>query len=339
MWKRLNLSRFLLAVVLTLSSLLGGILGFMVIEGYTFEEALYMTMITVSTVGYGEVQPLSSAGRLFVSIYLFYNLLVVAYLLSVMTTYIFDGKLRSMFYMLRIDQEISRCSGHVIVCGFGRNGKKAYHELKASGVAVVIVELDETLLKAETESGKTSVLAVFGDATNDDTLLAAGVDRAQALITALPKDADNVFVSLTARELNPNIRIIARASQKTSERKLLRAGANSVVMPDEIGGSHMANLVIRPEVIRFLDMISGLGPNKLRLEELRLEDLKPAWAKRSIRELDIFTRTGATVVGLKHSNDKLEVSPNPDIVPTSGDVLLVLGTDAQVYELIRLFRA
>jgi voltage-gated potassium channel len=339
MWKRLNLKRFLLAVVLTLGSLLGGILGFIVIEGYTFEEALYMTMITVSTVGYGEVQPLSSAGRLFVSIYLFYNLLVVAYLLSVMTTYIFDGKLRSMFYMLRIDQEISRCSGHVIVCGFGRNGKKAYRELQASGVSVVIVELDETLLKAETESSKSPVLAVFGDATNDDTLLAAGVDRAQALITALPKDADNVFVSLTARGLNPNICIIARASQKTSERKLLRAGANSVVMPDEIGGSHMANLVIRPEVIRFLDMISGLGPNKLRLEELRLQDLKPDWEKRSIRELDIFARTGATVIGLKHSNDKLEVSPNPDIVPTSGDVLLVLGTDEQVYELIRLFRA
>jgi voltage-gated potassium channel len=339
MWKRLNLTRFLLAVVLTLSSLVGGIIGFIAIEGYTFEEALYMTMITVSTVGYGEVQPLSSAGRLFVSIYLFYNLLVVAYLLSVMTKYIFDGELRSMFHMLRIDQEISRCAGHVIVCGFGRNGSKAYHELLASGVQVVIVEQDETLLKAETESRKSSVLVVFGDATNDDTLRAAGVDRAQALITALPKDADNVFVSLTARELNPNIRIIARASAKTSERKLMRAGANSVVMPDEIGGSHMANLVIRPEVIRFLDMLSGMGPNKLRLEELRSEDLKPEWEKRSIQELDIFSRTGATVIGLKHRNDKLEISPSPNIVPTSGDVLLVLGTDEQVYNLIRLFRA
>lgn len=339
MWKRLNLKRFLLAVVLTLSSLVGGILGFIIIEGYTFEEALYMTMITVSTVGYGEVQPLSSAGRLFVSIYLLYNLLVVAYLLSVMTKYIFDGELRSIFHMLRIDQEISRCTGHVIVCGFGRNGRKAYHELEASGVRVVIVEQDEALLKAETESGKASVLVVFGDATNDDTLRAAGVDRARALITALPKDADNVFVALTARELNPSIRIIARASAKTSERKLLRAGANSVVMPDEIGGSHMANLVIRPEVIRFLDMISGLGPNKLRLEELRQEDLKAEWGTRSIRELDIFVRTGATVIGLKHRDDKLEVSPNPDILPKPGDVLLVLGTDEQVYELIRLFRA
>jgi voltage-gated potassium channel len=225
------------------------------------------------------------------------------------------------------------------VCGFGRNGSKAYHELLASGVQVVIVEQDETLLKAEIESRKSSVLVVFGDATNDDTLRAAGVDRAQALITALPKDADNVFVSLTARELNPNIRIIARASAKTSERKLMRAGANSVVMPDEIGGSHMANLVIRPEVIRFLDMLSGMGPNKLRLEELRSEDLKPEWEKRSIQELDIFSRTGATVIGLKHRNDKLEISPSPNIVPTSGDVLLVLGTDEQVYNLIRLFRA
>ncbi|GAB2479614.1 potassium channel protein [Hymenobacter qilianensis] len=339
MWKRLNLNRLLFALLLTVISLGTGIIGFIAIEGYSLLDALYMTMITVSTVGYGEVHPLSSAGRLFVSIYIFFNLLVVAYLLSVLTTYIFEGGLLNAFAMFRSDQEISHLEGHVIVCGFGRNGSKAYDELRASGTQVVIIELDEVLLKTAAEISKTTLLSVLGDATDDNTLRAAGVDRARALITALPKDTDNVFVALTARELNPNIRIIARASAKTSERKLLRAGANSVVMPDEIGGSHMANLVIRPEVIRFLDMISGLGPNKLRLEELRLEDLKPEWHARSIRELDIFAQTGATVIGLKHRNDKMEVSPNPDIVPTLGDVLLVLGTDEQVYELIRLFRA
>jgi voltage-gated potassium channel len=285
------------------------------------------------------VQPLSSAGRLFVSIYLFYNLLVFAYLLSTMTKYIFDGELRSIFNMIRIDQEISRCTGHVIVCGFGRNGKKAYHELRASGVQVVIVEQDEALIKMAAESSKTGLLVVFGDATNDDILRASGVERAQALITALPKDADNVFVSLTARELNPAIRIIARASQKTSERKLLRAGANSVVMPDEIGGSHMANLVIRPEVIRFLDMLSGLGPSKLRLEELRAEDLLPTWQGRSIRELDVHTRTGAAIIAIKHQDEELEVSPKIELVPAPGDVLLFLGTEVQIKELTRLFRA
>ncbi|MBC8084764.1 MAG: NAD-binding protein [Hymenobacter sp.] len=325
--------------MLTISSLGSGIGGFMLIERFSLRDAFYMTMITVSTVGYGELHPLSADGRLFVSFYIFFNLLVIAYLLSVLTTYIFDGELRNMFNMLRNDQEIRRFKGHVIVCGFGRNGSKAYHELRASGAQVVVVEQDEMLFKSANEIGDTNIVAVFGDATADDTLLAAGVVRARALITALPKDADNVFVALTARELNPGIKIIARASLKSSEHKLLRAGADSVVMPDEIGGSHMANLVMRPEVIRFLDMISGLGPHKLRLEELRPEELRPEWRARSIRALDIRSRTGATVIGLKHHAGELQVSPSADTVPVPGDVLLFLGTDAQINALIRLFRA
>jgi voltage-gated potassium channel len=282
---------------------------------------------------------MSPEGRLFVSVYIFFNLLVVAYLVSVLTTYIFDGELRNLFQMLRTDQEIRNVSGHIIVCGFGRNGSKAYHELHDSGAQVVIVEQSEALLKSTVESLAGKVLAVFGDATTDETLLAAGIARARAIITALPKDADNVFVTLTARELNPGIKIIARASLKTSEAKLLRAGADSVVMPDEIGGSHMANLVIRPEVIRFLDMISGLGPRKLRLEELRPDEMRPEWRGRSIRELDIRSRTGATVIGLKHRDGELLVSPSADLVPQPGDVMLFLGTDEQIASLVRQFQA
>ncbi|MBC6699473.1 potassium channel family protein [Hymenobacter puniceus] len=338
MWQRFNLSRFFLAVVLTIISFGGGILGFMWIEKFTLLEAFYMTMITISTVGFGELHPLSPAGRLFVSIYIFFNLLVVAYLVSVLTTYIFDGELRNLFHMLRTDQEIRNVSNHIIVCGFGRNGNKAYLELRDSGAQVVIVEQNDVLLKSILDGGG-KMLAVFGDATTDETLLAAGIARARAIITALPKDADNVFVTLTARELNPGIKIIARASLKTSEAKLLRAGADSVVMPDEIGGSHMANLVIRPEVIRFLDMISGLGPNKLRLEELRPDEMRPEWRGRSIRELDIRSRTGATVIGLKHHDGELLVSPSADTVPQPGDVMLFLGTDDQIASLVRQFQA
>ncbi|WP_426491837.1 potassium channel family protein [Hymenobacter sp. 102] len=337
-WQRFNLSRFVGALALTAVSLAVGIGGFMWIEGYSLPDALYMTMITVSTVGFGELHPLSGAGRLFVSFYIFFNLLMLAYLLSVLTTYIFDGGLRSMFAMLRNDQEIRRYSGHVIVCGFGRNGRKAYHELRSSGADVVVVEQSEALLKEATELTGEAVAAVFGDATLDDTLRAAGVERARALITALPKDADNVFVTLTARELAPDITIVARASLKSSETKLLRAGASSVVMPDEIGGSHMANLITRPEVIRFLDMISGLGPNKLRLEELRTEELRGEWRGLSIRELDIRSRTGATVIGLKHQRGEFTVSPSADIVPVAGDIFLFLGTDEQITSLLDQFR-
>ncbi|QIX63279.1 potassium channel protein [Hymenobacter lutimineralis] len=339
MWKRFNLSRFVLAVTLSMFSLASGVVGFMLIEDYGFLDAVYMTMTTISTVGFGEIHPFSPAGRAFVSVYIFFNLLVIAYLVSVLTTYIFDGELRNLFKMFKTDQEIRSYAGHIIVCGFGRNGSKAYHDLRANGARVVIVEQDESLLKAAAETSQEGIPAVFGDATADETLRAAGISRARALITALPKDADNVFVALTARELNPNIKIIARASLKTSEAKLLRAGADSVVMPDEIGGSHMANLVVRPEVIRFLDMISGLGPDKLRLEEMRFDEIRSEFQGRSIRELDIRSRSGATVIGLKQSTGELLVSPNADIRPALGDVLLLLGTEEQIHTLIGQFRA
>ena len=339
MLKQLNLSRLYLALALLVFSFGVGITGFMVLEHYRFVDAFYMTVITASTVGFGEVHPLSDAGRIFVSIYILFNLLVVAYLVSVLTTYIFDGELRHLFRMIRADQEIKSFRNHVIVCGFGRNGYKAYDELRHSGTRAVVVELNQQLLAAANEAGHLDIPAVFGDATSEIALRQAGIEHARALITALPKDADNVFVALTARELNPHLTIIARASARSSVSKLISAGANSVVMPDEIGGSHMANLIIRPEVIKFLDMISGLDPNKLRLEELSFSELKPTLRGQSIRELDVRSRTGANVIALRQGSDgELVVSPGADYRPAAGDVLLVLGNDQQINALHQQYK-
>ncbi len=333
MLKQLNLTRLWLALGLLAFSFTAGVGGFMMLEGFSFLDAFYMTVITASTVGFGEVHPLSDAGRLFTSFYILFNLLVVAYLVSVLTTYIFDGELRHLFRMIRAEQEIKSFRNHVIVCGFGRNGYKAYDELRLSGTRAVVVEQNQALLIATNErlARDQQIPAVFGDATLDNTLRQAGIEHARALITALPKDADNVFVALSARELNPNITIVARASARSSVSKLISAGASSVVLPDEIGGSHMANLVIRPEVIRFLDMISGLDPNKLRLEELPFGELRPSLRGQSIRELDVRSRTGATVIALRRGADnELVVSPAADYRPASGDVLLVLGNEGQI---------
>jgi len=338
MLKQLNLSRLWLALGLLLFSFAVGVGGFMLLENYPFVDAFYMTVITASTVGFGEVHPLSDVGRIFVSFYILFNLLVVAYLVSVLTAYIFDGELRHLFRMIRADQEIKSFRDHVIVCGFGRNGFKAYDELRHSGARAVVVEQNQALVTAANEAGH-QIPAVFGDATLDSTLRQAGIAHARALITALPKDADNVFVALSARELNPNLVIIARASARSSVSKLISAGANSVVLPDEIGGSHMANLIIRPEVIRFLDMISGLDPNKLRLEELSFNELKPALRGQSIRELDVRSRTGATIIALRRGQGgELEVSPAADYRTAAGDVLLVLGNEAQIQSLHQQFK-
>jgi len=341
MLKSANFRRLWVAIVLTVLSLVAGMAGFMTIEHFKAADAFYMTVITVSTVGYGELHPLSEAGRMFAAFYILYNLVVVAYLVSVLSTFIFDGELRKIFNMYRTDQEIKRFSGHIIVCGFGRNGRKAFQELRLNGARVVVVEENEQLMKglSEGRSGEDydgdgvaggKIFTVFGDATSDEVLQQAGVARASALITALPKDADNVFVALSARALNPRLKIIARASYKTSESKLLSAGADSVVMPDEIGGSHMANLVVRPEVIRFLDLISGLSADKLRLEEMSFAQLRQDLHGRSIRELDALRHTGATIIGLRQASGALLVSPPVEYVPAPGDVLLLLGSESQI---------
>jgi len=344
-----NVNRLILAALLTVISLTAGLLGFRLIEQLSWVNAFYMTVTTIATVGFGEVHPFSEAGRLFVSFFILYNLLVTAYLISVLTTFLFDGELRKLFKMYRTDQEIKRFSGHIIVCGFGRNGRRAYQELRANGARVVVIEQDEALMKSITD-GQTgedfdgngtaggTIFTVRGDATSDRVLQQAGITRASALITALPKDADNVFVALSARALNPRLKIIARASYKTSESKLISAGADAVVMPDEIGGSHMAKLVVRPEVIRFLDLISGLTADQLRLEELSVKLMRRDLHGQSIRELDVRERTGATIIGLRHADGTFTVSPPAAYVPIDGDVLLVLGSEQQIESLETQFR-
>ncbi|MGI4870045.1 MAG: potassium channel family protein [Janthinobacterium lividum] len=341
MLQRAQWTKLKYAALLTLLSVAIGLTGFMSIEHFNVPDAFYMSVITVAGGGYEVLRPLSQAGRIFAACYILYNLLVVAYLVSVVTTFIFDGELRKLFTMYRTDQEIKRFSGHVIICGFGSNGRKAYQRLLSNSVRVVVIEQNEQLLKELSEGrngadvdgdgivgGK--IFYVLGNATLDPVLEQAGVGRASAIIAALPSDSDNMSVALSARALNPRLNIIARASHKISERKLIAAGANSVVMPDEIGGSQMADLVVRPEVIRFLDMISGLSADKMRLEELAYEQLRQELRGRSIRDLNIRSLTGANVIGLRQANGTFQVSPDADYQLTPGDVLLVLGSEAQV---------
>jgi voltage-gated potassium channel len=332
-----NLTKLLFAIGLALSTILVGVVGFISLEEYSLREAFYMTMLTISTVGFQEVRKLTPNGQIFTSFFILFNLGTFAYLISVISRYFFEGELQAIFKNYMTDQDLKKMSNHIIVCGFGRNGSKAYQELVACGESVIVIEADEPLIKMRAATG-VQPKTVLGDATQDEVLYKAGIERAKAIITALPKDADNVFVTLTARELNPHIRIIARASDKSTENKLIRAGADSVVMPDEIGGSHMANLVTRPEVIRFLEMMNGLGPNKLRLEELDFEELRRNMKGYSIRELDIRSETGATVIGLKNNRNEFVVSPNPDTQVKPGDVLLVLGTDQQIKTFMEKFR-
>ncbi|MFY0654165.1 MAG: potassium channel protein [Cyclobacteriaceae bacterium] len=314
--------------MLLLLSLIVGITGFMSIEDYGLVQAFYMTVITFSTVGFNEVNPLSEDGRLFTSFYIIFNLGIFAYVASVMTTYLFEGKLNSVFKSFLSTKEVRKMKDHIIVCGFGRNGKKACQELYDTGRQFILVEHREDVLASFEESKRYQV--VIGDATHDETLIEAGIEKANALITTLPNDALNVFITLTANELNPNLTIVARASQENSEKKLYRAGATKVIMPDAVGGTHMAQLITKPFVIEFLDLLAGEGNTELKLEEIIYASFKSEYKGKSVKELDIRNKTGITVVGFKDPQKGFVFNPSPETQILEDDVMIISGSEDNI---------
>jgi len=312
-----------------------GISGFILIENYSFAESFHMTIITVSTVGFGEIKPLSSAGRLFTDILIILSMSTYAYAISVITGYIINGELNQYFKNYKVNNKISKLENHVIVCGYGRNGKEACETLRNNGVDYLTVERNQSIVSLLRENQ--NVLFVEGDSTNDDILKAAGIERAKALITTLPADADNVFVVLTARELNKNLKIISRASDDASVPKLKRAGADNVIMPDKIGGSHMASLVTKPDVLEFLDYLSIQSGENIILEEILIKNLSENVHNKSIKDLQIHHKTGANIIGYKSSDGQFIVNPFHDTVLKNDAKMFVLGTKEQIMDLMHIF--
>ena len=323
-----SLSKLILAVSLLFISFMTGLVGFMNIEDFSLVEAFYMTVITFSTVGFNEVRPLTEDGRLFTSFYIILNLGIFAYVVSVITTYFFEGELQQIFRQFKRGKEVKKTNNHIIVVGYGRNGRKASEELEMSGEQFVIVENDEERINTMPESH--SLRTVDGDATHDDTLKTAGIGKAKAIITTLPKDADNVFITLTARELNPEIFLIARASHEESISKLERAGANKVVMPDALGGIHMAHLITKPYVNEFLDLFTGMTKAQLQLEEFSYQQFRNEFKDKTIHELDVRKETGVTVVGFKDNTQGFTFNPGPQTKISTDNIVIILGRNEEI---------
>lgn len=314
------------AIALVMIVLLTGVLGFYFIENYNLLDSVFMTVITVATVGYREVKELDAAGKIFTSFLIIFSIGTFAYAISVITRYVIEGEFQIYFKNYRVNQEILKLKDHVIVCGYGRNGKQACEQLKAGNVKFLVIESDEdTIEQLRHENG---ILYIVGDATKDEVLIQARLENARALISALPDDASNVFVVLTARDKNPHLKIISRASDDTSEHKLKRAGADNVIMPDKIGGTHMAALVTKPDVLEFIDHITG--HIDIRLEEIYLSGLPNDMKNKSMRELEIRNRTGANIIGFKTSGGDYIINPSPDTLMLPDAKLFVLGTEVQV---------
>lgn len=316
------------AISLLMMIIISGVTGFMIIEGYTLGEAFYMTIITVSTVGFNEVRPLSEIGRLFTAFLIIFSFGIFYFAISSITMYVLDGEYKTYFKDLRVTKKVDKISKHTIICGYGRNGQQAVKELESHRRKYVVVEQDKELSEVLRESH--DIPFVEGDATLEKTLEKAGIKTAKALITTLPKDADNLFVVLTAREMNPNLLIISRASKENSDKKLRRAGADNVIMPDKIGGAHMASLVIKPDVIEFMDYIMGQGSNSINLEEITFENLPDELKNKSIKELGIRDKSGANIVGFRTSEGEYVINPSPDTVIMRNAKIFVLGTIDQI---------
>ncbi|MDQ1499339.1 MAG: voltage-gated potassium channel [Actinomycetota bacterium] len=327
-WHRLRFGVAALVAVLVV-----GTAGYVAL-GFSVLDAIYQTVTTVSTVGFREVQPLSSGGRVFTIVLILVGVATALYTFTLILEAVVEGQIQEVLGRKRMERQISRMADHVIVCGFGRVGRNLARYVSGAGQEVVVIESDPD--RAAQAEGSAHV--VRGDATSDEVLKEAGIERARVLVTALNTDADNLFVTLTARSLCSELFIVARARVESSEAKLAQAGADRVVNPQRLGGSRMAAFVLQPHVVEFLDVVMHDGSLEFRLEEVPLPDGSPL-AGRSLREAHIRDSTGALVLALRDSGGEFTTNPPPETVLIAGQILIAIGTEGQLEALAAAARA
>ncbi len=301
--------------------IIAGTLGFIIIEHYGLLDAVYMTVITIATVGFHEVRELSTAGRIFTILLILTSLGLVTYYITLLTHLFIDGSWLKQFKQYKKHKLIATMENHVIVCGYGRNGKKATETLFENKVEFVVIEKDFEKMNADELP---DYHFIDGDGTKDEILIEAGINKAKALITTLPDDAANVFVVLSARQLNKNITIISRAGDDSSVKKLKIAGANNVIMPDKLGGTQMASLVLIPDVHEFISMLSLQHNDEFMITEIVVDK------NFNLGELDIWKTTGCTVLGVKQGDGKYYKNPTADYNIKHNERIIVMGSKLQV---------
>jgi len=327
-------NRIYIAVLLIVSMLALGVFGFRFFAEYSWTDAVYMTMITISTVGFGEVQPLNETAKIFTVILILVSVVVLGYAISIITEYILS---RSNFELIKqrsVQKKIDKMSNHVIIVGYGRNGKQAAQKLMTYHKPFVIIEQDEEVVhKFQSED----VNFVTGNANEDEILIEAGVERAATLISALPNDSDNLFVVLSARQMNSKMKIISRASEETTYQKLKFAGANNVIMPDKIGGDHMASLVVVPDLLEFLDHLQVATGGRVNVQQINYDAVCPDHESRTIRDIDLRNRTGCSIIGYKSPDGNYIINPEASLMLEKDSILIVIGRPEQIEKLHKEF--
>jgi len=327
---RLYRSKIYTAVMMLVFLLCIGVLGYRFISGYQWLDAIYMTVITVTTVGFAEVIPLDPQSKIFTIFLILTSVVIVGYAISIITDYILSRNNFEDIKQRKMQKKIDAMSNHIIICGYGRNGKQAAKKLLAYDKPFVIIERDKEIIEKFQEN---NIPFVFGNANEDEVLFEAGIEKASTLISALPSDADNLFVVLSARQINSKLTIISRASEETSYNKLKLAGANNVILPDRIGGDHMASLVVIPDLIEFIDNLGVVGERNINIEEIKVEQLYNTNEVKTIRDLDLRRKTGCTVIGFKDDKGDYIVNPEAETKLIAGSKIIVLGRPEQIIKL------
>lgn len=321
--------KILLLMTLILLLFAGGTAGYMIIEGTSLLDGLYMTVITLASVGYREVVPLSPNGQVFTIILISLGVGTVSFTIFTIGGIVVEGQVQKIVGRKHLERQIQGLKDHYIVCGYGRMGRVLTQQLQREGVEFVVVEGNEEKLMAHAPS---DLLYVIGDATTEDTLEAANIREAKGLISAVASDAENLFITLTARGMNPNLFILARAFDERSEGKLLLAGADRVVDPYRLGGMRLAHAILRPAVVEFVELATHRAHLELAMEEVQVS-ANSSIAGVALRDSGIRSRFGHMIIAIKKGDGSMISNPPPDIVIEEGDVLITIGRTDSLTEL------
>jgi len=323
--------RFIYPGIVIVGVIAYGTIGYMVIEQWDILDALYMTIITLTTVGYREVHPLSNAGRIFSIVLMLSGVGAMFYALGVGARIVLEGEIREILGRKRLSKKIESMRNHYIICGYGRMGSIICKELKHYKAQFVVIEANPDVVA----SMDGDILCLQGDATHDSVLREAGIERAKGLISVLSSDADNLYVVLSARGLNPNLMIVARASEEGAEQKLLRAGADKVVSPYYIGGLRIAHTVLKPAVVDFIEFATRGRHIELQMEEINVTG-KAKIKDQTLHESGIGEKLGIIIVAIKRADGEMVFNPTSKSIIREGDTLIAMGEATQLQELEKM---
>lgn len=324
--------RFIYPLIAVFATILFGMVGYHALEGWSWFDGLYMTVITLATIGYGEIHPLTAAGRVFTIILIIVGVTVFGFLVSILTQAVVENQIALALGRRRLFKDISQLKDHYILCGAGRVGMRIIDEFKKKGVDYVIIERDEIVAEKLLTKGN---LVLIGDATDETVLEGARVRTAKALITAASTDAENVYIVLTTRGLNPDIYIVTRANDLAAERQLKRAGANKVVSPVLMGSHRMAQAALTPAVADFIELTTMTESLDLNFEQVRIVEGSLLDGKR-IKDSRIRSEHNAMIVAITPREGEMIFNPNGEQMLSAGDLLIAIGTRSGLAKLAEI---